>query len=137
MVIDLILKKTDTNQEKEEIKDEDVSDYYIQNRQQTDLEYAKEEIEKEFGEVGLNSEIQINEENNLIIITQYFSLNEIAQAIENGSWGNLSDNLVILSSRYHNNYNVNVGFIIGATDNGNAYLSILNGEVVYDVENEL
>ena len=122
--------------EQQEPQDKSVNDYYTENKQ-TDLQIAKENIQQEFNEHGITSEITIDNEHNMLLIHQSFSLNEISQAIVNGTWGEITNDLVTISLRYYETYGVNICFIISATDNNNIYLAVANGEIEYNVENEM
>ena len=121
----------------EQPKDEDVSDYYIENKQKANLEVAKAEIESVFNKNGVYVEVSIDEENNLVIMNNFLSINEIAQGITDGTWEELINNTKSATENLHYQYDVNVGSVITSTDNGKVYLSILNGTVIYNVENEL
>lgn len=128
-------------EEQPKIQDEDVSDYYIQNRQKTDLEIAKEDIEQTMRENDIQDWIvEINEENDLIIIYIPMSSETVAYGISSGEWSKFIGTSQSMSSNMYTYFkqqgmNVNIGVIV--TDGENAYLSVLNGEVVYNVENEL
>ena len=132
--------------EKEEIKDEDVSDEYLEQSKSRRLQEIKEIVEMTAEDCfeGFEYDTTTHEESNTVTVTIYVTINDVAMAIKDGSWNELVNVMTNVSSQMKRatdeiGYSdVNICLAIGNKDEKDkVFLGVINGSVIYNIADEL